>query len=206
VNDESASRSETIKILTSQLSTYGKGTLSAIIAHVHRWVRGVRRIQSRVGRRVVPVLELAEQAGLSELIDTHVDLTSTRVASGAANSVGKLTSIIAGTLTGADSIDDVNWLFSSPATWCAPRASRAAALCGNTVRLRRIPGTSRAVTPVATLRTWPTTVAGVSTDSTFAAVDSASVGVDVSGARWPPRVVAAADSCSAVPRNPGHGR
>ncbi|MFZ2177214.1 MAG: IS1380 family transposase [Rhodococcus sp. (in: high G+C Gram-positive bacteria)] len=57
---------------------------------------------------LVPVLELGEQTGLSELIDTHVDLASTRVASGAVNPVGKLTSIIGGMLTGADSIDDVD--------------------------------------------------------------------------------------------------
>lgn len=57
---------------------------------------------------LVPVLELGEQAGLSELIDAHVDLASTRVASGAANPAGKLTSIIGGMLTGADSVDDVD--------------------------------------------------------------------------------------------------
>jgi hypothetical protein len=57
---------------------------------------------------LVPVLQLAEQAGLSELIDTHVTLASTRVASGAVNPVGKLTSIIGAMLTGADSIDDVD--------------------------------------------------------------------------------------------------
>ena len=45
---------------------------------------------------LVPVLELAEQTGLSELIGEHVDLPSTRVKSGAVNPVGKLTSIIAG--------------------------------------------------------------------------------------------------------------
>ena len=55
-----------------------------------------------------PVLALAEQAGLSDLIDTHVDLASTRMPSGAANPAGKLTSIIGGMLTGADSIDDVD--------------------------------------------------------------------------------------------------
>lgn len=37
---------------------------------------------------LVPVLELAEQAGLSELIDVHVDIDSVRVKSGAANPVG----------------------------------------------------------------------------------------------------------------------
>jgi len=59
---------------------------------------------------LVPVLELAEQAGLSRLIDTHVDLPSTRVRSGAVNPPGKLTSIIAGIMCGADSIDDANVL------------------------------------------------------------------------------------------------
>ena len=59
---------------------------------------------------LVPVLELAEQTGLSELIDKHVDLPSTRVGSGAVNPAGKLTSIIAAMLCGADSIDDANML------------------------------------------------------------------------------------------------
>jgi len=59
---------------------------------------------------LVPVLELAEQAGLSPLIGEHVGLSSTRVKSGAVNPVGKLTSIIAGMMCGADSIDDANVL------------------------------------------------------------------------------------------------
>ena len=59
---------------------------------------------------LVPVLELAEQTGLSRLIGEHVDLPSTRVKSGAMNPVGKLTSIIGGMMCGADSIDDVNVL------------------------------------------------------------------------------------------------
>ncbi len=59
---------------------------------------------------LVPVLELAEQTGLSELIDQHVVLASTRVRSGAVNPAGKLTSIIAGMMCGADSIDDANVL------------------------------------------------------------------------------------------------
>ena len=59
---------------------------------------------------LVPVLELAEQAGLSRLIGEHVDLPSTRVKSGAVNPAGKLTSIIAGMMCGADSIDDANVL------------------------------------------------------------------------------------------------
>jgi hypothetical protein len=59
---------------------------------------------------LVPVLKLAEQAGLSRLIGEHVGLSSTRVKSGAVNPVGKLTSIIAGMMCGADSIDDANVL------------------------------------------------------------------------------------------------
>ena len=67
-----------------------------------------RNLVSAAG--LVPVLELAEQTGLSELIDEHVDLPSTRVKSGAVNPAGKLTSIIAAMVCGADSIDDVNVL------------------------------------------------------------------------------------------------
>src|ERR1700682_6116617 len=59
---------------------------------------------------LVPVLELAERAGLSRLIGEHVDLPSTRVASGAVNPAVKLTTIIAGMMCGADSIDDANLL------------------------------------------------------------------------------------------------
>ena len=59
---------------------------------------------------LVPVLELAEQTGLSRLIGEHVELPSTRVRSGAVNPAGKLTTIIAGMMCGADSIDDANVL------------------------------------------------------------------------------------------------
>jgi hypothetical protein len=57
---------------------------------------------------LVPLLALAEQAGLSRLFDEHVRFTSERVKSGAANAAPKLTSIIAGMATGADSIDDLD--------------------------------------------------------------------------------------------------
>ena len=67
-----------------------------------------RNLVSAAG--LVPVLELAEQTGLSELIGEHVDLPSTRVKSGAVNPAGKLTTIIAGMMCGADSIDDANVL------------------------------------------------------------------------------------------------
>src|SRR5680860_449124 len=57
---------------------------------------------------LVPVLALAEQAGLSELIAERVAIKETRVASAAVNPVGKLTSIVAGMAAGADSIDDLD--------------------------------------------------------------------------------------------------
>jgi hypothetical protein len=57
---------------------------------------------------LVPLLELAEQAGLSRLLDEHVRFTDERVKSGAANPTPKLTSIIAGMAAGADSIDDLD--------------------------------------------------------------------------------------------------
>ena len=57
---------------------------------------------------LIPLLELAEQAGLSRLLDEHVRFTSERVKSGAANSTAKLTSIIAGMAAGADNIDGLD--------------------------------------------------------------------------------------------------
>jgi hypothetical protein len=56
---------------------------------------------------LVPVMALAEQAGLSELIAERVKVASRRVASAGVNPVGKLTSIIAGMAADADSIDDL---------------------------------------------------------------------------------------------------
>src|ERR1700747_1915375 len=62
------------------------------------------------GAGLVPVLELAEQTGLSELIGEHMELPSTRVKSGAANPAGKLTAIIAAMACGAGSIDTAGGL------------------------------------------------------------------------------------------------
>ena len=61
---------------------------------------------------LVPVLELAERAGLSDLLDAHVAFADERVRSGAANPTPKLTSIIAGMEAGADSIDDLDMMRS----------------------------------------------------------------------------------------------
>ena len=57
---------------------------------------------------LVPVMELAEQTGLSRLLEQHVRFTDERVPSGAANSTRKLTCIIAGMITGADNITDLD--------------------------------------------------------------------------------------------------
>src|SRR6476659_3090673 len=77
----------------------------------HAWDRGVAvfgdaNLVSCVG--LEPVMELAEQTGLSKLLDEHVRFTSEVVKSGAANPTPKLTSISAGLTAGADSIDDLD--------------------------------------------------------------------------------------------------
>lgn len=77
----------------------------------HAWDRGVAvfdEVNLVSGAGLVPVLELAEQTGLSELLDDHVRFTSEVVRSGAANPTPKLTSIIGGLLGGADSIGDLD--------------------------------------------------------------------------------------------------
>lgn len=57
---------------------------------------------------LIPVMELAEQAGLSQLLDEHVHFGCERVKAGAANATAKLTAVIAGMAVGADSIDDLD--------------------------------------------------------------------------------------------------
>jgi len=76
---------------------------------------------------LVPVMALAEQTGLSELVAERVWLTSVgpRVASAGVNPAGKVTSIIAGMAAGADSVDDVQVIRSGGmkrlfAQVCAP--------------------------------------------------------------------------------------
>ncbi|MGH3265143.1 MAG: IS1380 family transposase [Trebonia sp.] len=77
----------------------------------HDWSRAVPafddgRLVSLAG--LAPVMALAERAGLSELITAKVSIRQTRVASAAVNPAGKLTSIIAGMVAGADCIDDLD--------------------------------------------------------------------------------------------------
>lgn len=56
---------------------------------------------------LVPVMALAEQAELSELVAEKVGLASKRVASAGVNPAGKVSAIVAGMAAGADSIDDL---------------------------------------------------------------------------------------------------
>src|ERR687892_2169430 len=57
---------------------------------------------------LVPVMALAERAGLSELIGQRVRFKASKVKSAGVNPAGKLTSVIAGMAAGADSIDDLD--------------------------------------------------------------------------------------------------
>lgn len=57
---------------------------------------------------LVPVMGLAERAGLSQLISVKVAINASRVKSAGVNPAGKLTSIIAGMAAGADCIDDLD--------------------------------------------------------------------------------------------------
>ena len=59
---------------------------------------------------LVPLLGLAEQTRLPQIIAEKVSITTPRISSGAANPVPKLLSVIAGMCAGADSIDDLDVL------------------------------------------------------------------------------------------------
>ncbi|MQA79973.1 MAG: IS1380 family transposase [Streptosporangiales bacterium] len=77
----------------------------------HGWSHGTpifddERLVSCAG--LVPVMALAERAGLSELVSDRVAIRATRVKSAAVNPAGKLTSVVAGMAAGADCIDDLD--------------------------------------------------------------------------------------------------
>jgi hypothetical protein len=61
---------------------------------------------------LVPVMTLAEQTGLSQMLDEKVRIVESRIASGAANAAPKLATVVAGMCAGADCIDDVDVLRS----------------------------------------------------------------------------------------------
>jgi len=57
---------------------------------------------------LVPVMTLAAQTGLAQLLDAKVHIAEPRIRSGSANPAPKLTTVIAGMCAGADSIDDLD--------------------------------------------------------------------------------------------------
>ena len=57
---------------------------------------------------LVPVMVLAEQTSLPELLSDKVHIAEPRITSGAANPAPKLATVIAGMCAGADSIDDLD--------------------------------------------------------------------------------------------------
>lgn len=57
---------------------------------------------------LVPVMTLAAQTGLTEMLADKVHIAETRIKSGAANPAPKLATLIAGMCGGADSIDDAD--------------------------------------------------------------------------------------------------
>ena len=61
---------------------------------------------------LVPVMRLAEQTGLAQLLSEKVLIAEPRIKSGSANLAPKLTTLIAGMCAGADSIDDIDVLRS----------------------------------------------------------------------------------------------
>src|SRR5918993_129835 len=79
----------------------------------HRFTAGSARFDednlvSHAG--LVPLLGLAEQTGLPEIIAGKVSIPRPRIKSGSANPAPKLLSVVAGMCAGADSIDDLDML------------------------------------------------------------------------------------------------
>src|SRR5215218_8472984 len=89
----------------------GREALSVRVSH--RFTAGSARFDednlvSHAG--LVPVLGLAEQTRLAEIIAEKVSITAPRIKSGSANPAPKLLGVIAGMCAGADSIDDLDVL------------------------------------------------------------------------------------------------
>jgi hypothetical protein len=59
---------------------------------------------------LVPVMAVAEQAGLFDLVGDTVRITNPPIASTGVNPAGKISSIVAGMAAGADSIDDLDMI------------------------------------------------------------------------------------------------
>lgn len=57
---------------------------------------------------LVPVMALAEQSGLGDLVAEHVAISNPPIVSTGTNPAGKISSIVAGMAAGADLIDDLD--------------------------------------------------------------------------------------------------
>src|SRR4051812_14800400 len=91
----------------------GPATCHLSVRVSHRFTAGSARFDednlvSDAG--LVPLLGLAEQTRLPQILAEKVSITTSRVKSGAANPTPKLLTVIAGMCTGADSIDDLDVL------------------------------------------------------------------------------------------------
>src|SRR4249919_504597 len=90
------------------------GSREALSVRVsHRFTAGSARFDednlvSDAG--LVPLLGLAEQTRLPQILDAKVSIKAPRIKSGSANPAPKLLSVIAGMCSGADSIDDLDML------------------------------------------------------------------------------------------------
>jgi hypothetical protein len=97
-------------VATHRSTQLERGTFSASLPQVHR--RSARfdedNLVSDAG--LVPLLGLAEQTKLPEIIAEKVSIMTSRIKSGAANPAPKLLGVIAGMCAGADSIDDLDVL------------------------------------------------------------------------------------------------
>lgn len=94
--------------LTHQPSEFGKA-LPVQVSHSFAAASAVfddEHLVSCAG--LVPVMALATQTGLSDLIGGKVRITDPRIKSGSANPSQQLTTVIAGMCAGADSIDDLD--------------------------------------------------------------------------------------------------
>src|ERR1700710_59968 len=92
-------------------STSSREALSVRVSH--RFTAGSARFDednlvSPAG--LGPLLGLAEQTRLPQIIAAKVSITQSRIKSGAANPAPKLLTVIAGMCAGADSIDDLDVL------------------------------------------------------------------------------------------------
>jgi hypothetical protein len=65
---------------------------------------------------LVPVMRLAEQTGLAQLLGEKVRISAPRIKSGSANPAPKLATVVAGMVAGADCIDDIDVLRSGGMT------------------------------------------------------------------------------------------